>query len=418
MRPLHLMVLSAWITSPCLAQDLTPKATPAASTVVIRGATIHTVSGPILLDATLWFEDGIIRGLARSTDGVPELEGAESIDGANLHVYPGLVTANTTVGLVEYSQVRQSVDSAELGDLNPEVLAAVAVNPDSTAIPVARTNGILTMGVFPQRGIVPGRISVMNLDGWTNEDMTVRADAGLSIRWSTGDEARQSLDKLIVDARAWHRAREAQPDLTVDLRLQAMGSVLRGDAKVFLAAQSVAEIEQAVVWATDHGLRPVIVGGRDARLCLPLLEKHRVPVMVLGTHRLPRRRDAPIDDPFTLPLALHEAGVPWCLASGDSFYNERNLPYHAATAAAYGLPPAEAIRAITLYPARVLGVEKRLGSLDVGKDATLIVTDGSPLELTTKVVHAFVRGGRVDLSNKQTELEAKYRERYRQLTDK
>jgi len=408
------LVLAA-SAAPLFGQDLMPKGAPQARPVVIEHATLHTVAGPILLDATLWFEDGVLKGVLRQGDALPKLDDPERIDGTGKHIYPGLITANTTMGLQEMSQVRQSVDTRELGSVKPEVRAAVAVNPDSTVLPVNRTGGILSMGVFPQGGLIPGRVSVMNLDGWTWEDMTVLGDAGLAVSWPFQEDGVVELTGIFDSARAWNAAFRADPKTPTDIRWQAMAPVLDKTRPVFLQADTVDAIEHGVAWAQEQNLQLVIVGGRDARLCLDTLARHRVPVMVLGTHRLPSRRDSPVDEPFTLPLALHDAGVPWCLASGDSFYNERNLPYHAATAAAYGLPEAEALRAITLYAARILGVGDRLGSLEVGKDATILVTDGNPLELNTTVEMAFVRGRRVDLRNKQTVLAEKYRERYRQM---
>jgi len=399
---------------PVLAQDLTPKAAPQSRPVVLRGATIHTVSGPVLLGGTLVFENGVIQGIHDRTVDVAIPDDAEVVDARGKHVYPGLIVTSTTMGLEEISQVPQSVDTREVGDLNPEVRAAVAVNPDSTVIPVNRTGGILTMGVFPQGGIVPGRVSVMSLDGWTWEDMTIEGDAGLAVNWPWNEDDIEPLDRMIEEARAWHDARRADPDIPMDIQKAALGKVLRREAPVFVEANGIDAIEQAASWAQRHELRLVIVGGRDAHLCTELLQRQSIAVVIGGTHNLPKRRDSAYDEAFRLPALLEEAGVTWCLTSGGSFYNERNLPFHAATAATFGLDRETALRAITLTPARILGVADRVGSLETGLDATLLVTDGSPLDLTTTIEMAFIQGRRVDLRNKQTELARKYREKYRQ----
>lgn len=423
------------------AQDLGQKAPKQTAPIVLQNAVLHTVTGGIVLGGTLWFHDGQIRGVLAADQKLELPPGSkpEVIDLQGKHVFPGMIAVNTQLGLTEIISVRQTVDTDEVGEMSPEAKALVAVNPDSTAIPVARSNGILAAGVFPVGGLIPGRVSVIQLDGWTNDDLKVRDDAGPVVAWPggggggfsrrfgrTGDDgessgndaakkSRQRIDDAFTAARAWLDAFTADPTIGVDLRHQALVPALRGEAPVFLLADDVEQIESAVGWAVARKLRPVVVGGRDAALCSPLLKDHKVPVVVTGVHRLPRRDDSAYDEPFTLPKRLVDAGLTICLATGQDFSFDRNLPYHAATAATFGLGRDAAFAAITIEAAKVLGVDDRLGSLTVGKDATLFVADGHPFDLPTKIEMAFVRGRRVDLSNKQTVLEAKYRERLRQL---
>lgn len=425
-------------TAPC-AQDLLAKAPPQTRPVLLQNAVLHTVTGGIVLGGSLWFENGVIRQVLPS-DTAPKLPaGSEPLvlDLAGKHVYPGLVSACTTLGLVEIGAVRQTNDTDEVGDISPEATAAVALNPDSTAIPVARSNGVLTAATFPSGGLLPGRASVIRLDGWTNADMTVRADAGPVVTWpgsaprrgrrgasrsDDGDnatnKARQRIDDAFVAARAWLDARTADPSVALDVRHEALVDALRGEVPVFLLADEQEQIESAVRWATSRQLRAVIVGGRDAEQCATLLRERRVPVIVNGVHRLPRRDDSAYDEAFTLPARLAAREVSFCIATGSEFSNDRNLPYHAATAAAFGLDRQRALRAITQDAADILGVGDRLGSLTAGKQATLFVSDGDPFELTTRIELAFVQGRQVDLRNKQTELAKKYRERYRQLQER
>ena len=214
------------------------------------------------------------------------------------------------------------------------------------------------------------------------------------------------------------RTMTAQCDPTDDTAPQLLSRLrpaIEGRTPVMLDANEMEQIQAAVSWAVDRGLRPVLVGGRDADKVASLLIEHDVPVVVEGTHSLPGRRDAAYDERFTLPARLHEAGLTVCIANGGGSSSERNLPYQAATAVAYGLPHEIGIRAITLTPAEVLGVADQYGSIQSGKSATLIVTDGDPLEITTQVHEAFIDGRRVNLTNKQRELRDKYREKYRQL---
>ncbi len=428
------------------AQDLTPRMPPQTQPVVIVNATIHPVSSPAIEKGALLFENGRITRVG-AVD-VPA-SGWTVIDAGGAHVYPGLIGAMTQLGLSEISSVRAMRDFDEIGDVSPEVRAAVAVNPDSTLIPVTRSNGILTAGVFPTGGTIPGRASVIQLDGWTYEDMTVEADAGLIVNWPAMRPARSRfsdrsdeeqlreigeaiarIENTFRAAAAYLRARRADPNIPTDLRLEAMSAVLppagapesrpAGESRpsarrpVFVFAEDYDQISAAVSFGARHGLRVVLVGGRDAPLHADLLVAHGVSVIVNGTFQVPRRADSPYDDAYTLPARLEGAGIRWCLASGDDTAHERNLPYGAAIAVAHGLSRDAALRGITLSAAEILGVADRVGSLDVGKAATLMITDGDPLEITTRVRRAFIAGREVDLSNKQTRLSEKYRAKYRE----
>jgi imidazolonepropionase-like amidohydrolase len=442
------------------AQDLIAKAAPQSRPVVIRNAVLHTLDRGTILGGTIWFQDGAIRGV-HAADEKPALPAGQEpivIDGTGKHVFPGLIAACTQLGLQELGMVRQTVDLSEIGDIAPEALALVAVNPDSTALPVTRSNGVLVAGVFPSGGLGPGRASVIQLDGWTNKDLAVLADAGVVVDWPAlpadgpqrgmrgrrpgpptpgqpapgqppgqpigppaHDDAvaavkkqRAQIDEAFAKASAWFAQKQVELTLAPDLRAQSLVPATRGEVPVFLLADELEEIESAVAWALGRKLRAVIVGGRDALLCERLKEQ-KVPVIVTGTLKLPHREDAPYDEAFTLPARLAAAGIPFCIASGEPFYNERNLAWHAACAAAHGLDREQALAAITKDAAAILGVGNRLGTLTAGKDATLFVADGSPLDVPTHIEHAFIRGREIDLRNKQTELAKKYREKYRQV---
>lgn len=421
------------------AQDLTTKAAPQTRPVLISGATVHTVSNGVVENGAVLFDDGVIQtvmdaaALSDWRRANPNAD-IEEFDARGRHVYPGLIGAASSMGLVEIGSLPDTIDRSETGTFTPEVQANTAVNPDSTHIPVARSNGVLLVGVWPGGGTISGRGSVMRMEGWTWEDMTVRADAGLFISWPNmrtvdspfvrmseeqqkqrTDAIIEAIDDLFDEAEAYFAAREADSSVEIDVRLEGLRSAIEGRTPVILDANEMEQIQAAVSWAVERDLRPIVYGGRDAEMVAPLLREHDVPVIVQGTHGLPGRRDAFYDEVFTLPARLHEAGLTVCIANPGGSSSERNLPYQAATAVAHGLPHDVGIRAITLTAAEVLGVDDRYGSLQSGKSATLIITDGDPLEITTHVHEAFIDGRRVNLSNKQRELRDKYREKYRQL---
>lgn len=432
--------------TPTRAQDLGLKAPPQRQPILLVNAHLHLMYEKPIPHGWMIFDHGIIQGVGLGPPPVP-FPGAQVIDVGGRHVYPGLIASSTQLGLAEIAAVRATNDFREVGQVTPEVRAAVAINPDSTLIPVTRSNGILTAAVFPEGGRIAGRVSVVRLEGWTWEEMTILDDAGLAVQWPVmrtivapwmerseqeqGDDVRRALDEIndaFRTARAYLSARAADPALPIDLRWESMRSVFppapgsdatplpraRLQRPVFVAAQDVDQISAAVALGAEHGLRIVIVGGRDAPLVADLLLRHNVPVIITGTHTFPRRADSPYDDAFTLPARLHAAGVKFAIASADRTAHERNLPYNAATAVAFGLDHEAAIKSLTLWAAEILGVDHVVGSLQPGREATFIITDGSPLEITTKIERAFIAGREIDLSNKQTHLAAKYRERYRQ----
>lgn len=419
----------ALTSAPLFAQDLISKAAPQDHPILLRGATLHTVSGEVHGGGDLLFVDGKIQSVSPGKIKA-ELDGLEVIDAAGKHVMPGFVLATSTLGLVEVESVDMTIDTTEAGTVKPEVYAAVAVNPDSWWLPVARRNGVLVAGVFPQGGLVPGRASVMELDGWTWEDMAIERDGGLSINWPSASSSRfrrfgggsdnseeriANLDRLFDAAAAYAAAKAKDEAIATDLRFESMQSVLKGERHVYLSVTTEEQADAAITWAVGKGLRPAIVGGRDALRFASLLKRHDVPVAITGTHRLPHRRDLSHRTTYQLPAQLEKAGVRWCLTmrARDSA-NARNLVYEAAAAVAHGLSPEAALRSITLGPAEFLGIADRVGSLDAGKHATMILTDGHPFELTSKIERAWIQGREILLEDKQTALYGKYREKYRQ----
>lgn len=411
------------------ATDIIPGA-PQEHPVAIVGATLFPVSSPPIENGTILFDEGRITAVGTDVD-VPE--SAERIDAAGKRVYPALFDAHTQLGLVEINAVRATVDTSETGQINPNVPAWKAVNPDSEAIPVTRANGVLLALVAPSGGLLAGQSAVLQLDGWTWEDLTLDAPTAMHLNWPRmrpgrgfrgnqppaaqrreRDATLRRLEDLLTEAKAYHKARsaEGQPQ-AYDARLDALGPVLSGELPVMVRADDLEQIQSAVAFAARHNLRLILLGGYDAEDAARLLKEHDVPVVVGGVYRLPERRSDDYDAAYTLPERLREAGVTFCIAGESRFAasNVRNLPYHAATAAAFGLPKEEALRAITLSPAEILRVADRVGSLEAGKDATLFIADGDILETATHVEVAFVQGRQIDLDSRHKRLYRKYRER-------
>jgi imidazolonepropionase-like amidohydrolase len=431
-RPLAAPVAALLLASTAAGQSRQVPAPPQQRPVIIHGATVHPVSGPALTDGYIIFDKGVITHVGRGA--VPQVAEATRVDGAGLHVYPGLIAAATQLGLAETGSLPVTIDYNELGRFKPEVRACVAVNPDSELIPVTRSNGILTGLVLPQSGLVSGRASAIRLDGWTWESMTIEPDSGLVVNWprteavterwaqrSEDDQRREmrsdldEIERFFDDAAAYIAARDHDETVRTDQRYEALRPFLSGRKPVFVSAASIGQIESAVAWAVRRNLKIVIVGGAQADAVAPLLRKHDIPVIISGTHSLPRRRHAAYDESYTLPARLHEAGVRFCIASGAETPHERHLNHNAATAAAYGLPKEEALRAVTLSAAQIIGLGATHGALEPGRAATLIITTGDPLEITTDTLAAYIDGRRIDLGDRQKALYAKYREKYRQL---
>jgi imidazolonepropionase-like amidohydrolase len=404
--------------------------------IALIGGTIHPVVGADIPNGTILFENGKIIGIG-TTVSLPAH--AEQIDVAGKHVYPGLINANSTLGLTEISAVRGTNDYVEIGRINPNVRSEIAVNPESELIPTARANGVVIANVMPEGGLISGRSSAIMLDGWTQEDVVLKAPIGLVVNWprmtisrspwirQSDEDQKKERDKQLKelrdafdDARAYMVAKKAEtakeiPYHATDMRWESMIPVLERKIPVFVNANEVQQIEAAVQWAKEENVRIVIVSGRDSWRVADLLKANDVSVIVGPTLDEPSRRWEAYDAAFTVPSKLYAAGVQFAISGEGDAMGERNTPYHAAMAAAYGLPKEEALKGVTIYAARILGIEARAGSIEVGKDASIIVTSGDPLEIETNVQIEFIQGKKIDLRSRHTILYDKYREKYKQL---
>lgn len=421
-----LVVNTAWASAeiPAPAQ---------AHAVVVRGATIHPVSGPDIANGTIVFDHGRITAIG--ADAAPPA-GAEVIDATGKHVYPGLISANTALGLIEIGAVRSTVDVEETGKINPNARAATSLNPDSELIPVTRSNGILTVLSVPEGGLVSGQSAVVRMDGWTPDEMTIFSPAALQVRWpemrinrdphasKTPEDQQKEIDKatkairdcFAIGRSYWQAKKSATPAFKMDERWEAMLPIFDGKLPVFVHANSAAQIDAALNFAKETQLKITLVGGHDAWRMTQQLKETDTAVILSYPTALPPRRDDPYDSQFSNAAQLQQAGVRFCIARAgreSESAHERNMPFEASMSASFGLPKDEALKAVTLYPAQLLGVADQLGSLEVGKAATLMVTNGDPLDFPTNIETAFIDGRQIDLRNRQTQLRDKYLEKYR-----
>lgn len=413
-------------------------ASGSAETVALAGGTIHPITSAPVEDGVLLVEDGTIVAVGpRAEIEIPE--GARVVDLTGKHLYPTFIHPSTVLGLTEVSSVEATVDTDESGAFNPELRVESSFNADSMLLPPAMGGGVLFAHVVPDGGILTGTSALMRLDGWNWQDMTVKAPVGLHLkipalpdrdeedpakkRQEERERKRQmkELEALFGEAEAYGRALEAAAKGLAaapleDRRLAALLPVLAGEMPLFLHAEEKALILEGLDLVQELGIEGVVlVAGPDAAEVTERLLEEKVAVILTGVLQLPTRSWRPYDEPFTAAARLHGAGVPFALGdSGSGFEasNARNLPFHAAMAAAHGLPREVALAAITLRPAQLLGVDDRLGSLETGKEASFVVTDGDPLEITTRIEGVWSLGEPLDLSrDRQRRLYERYRHR-------
>jgi imidazolonepropionase-like amidohydrolase len=402
---------------------------------LISDATIHPVSGPALI-GDVYIEDGKISQVVGKGRHFPVGNDTVAIKAAGLHLYPGMIDAATVLGLTEVGSARESHDFAEGGDFQPDLRASTAINPDSELIPVTRSNGVTTVVTRPTGSIIAGQSALINLSGWVPREMTLVDPLALHVEFPaamatfTGDptlpmigraiarkqrdEKIRRLKELFQQAVVYDDARKQSSNRPVNPRLEALVPYARGQKPVVIQASRKPEIEAALKLADELKLKIVLSGGIEAWKVADELKNRNVPVIVGPIMTLPQEQYDPFDAPFACPAKLHAVGVRFCIRSAGTA-NTRNLPYEAAMAASYGLPPEEALKAVTLYPAQILGVADRLGSIADGKQANLVLANGDILQASTQVVAVFIDGRPLPPTSKHTRLYERYRERLHEV---
>jgi imidazolonepropionase-like amidohydrolase len=415
-----------------MAQVPSP-APPQKESVIIMNGTAHLGNGLVIENSVIAFENGKLTVVADAkTIKLDMSRFSKKIDAYGKHIYPGFIAPNTTLGLTEVGAVRATHDYNDVGENLPNVRSLIAFNTESKIIPTVRSNGVLLTQATPRGGIISGSSSVFYLDGWNWEDAVLKEDDGIHINWphtfnhsgwwaepggvKKNEKAQKQTDEiktLFKNAKAYS---EEKNHSEKNLRFEAMRGLFNGTRNLYIHADFVKDIESAVLFAKDAGVKKtVIVGGYDSWMITDMLRENNISVILRRVHDLPMRAEDDIDMPFKLPYLLHKAGVLYCLNNeGDmEAMNTRNLPFYAGTASTYGLTKEEALMAITSNTAKILGIDGSVGSLETGKDASLVISTGDALDMKTNNVEtAFIEGREIDLNNHQKELYLKYQEKY------
>ena len=433
-RPVAL-VLAASLAIPAWTQTATT------TSYAIKGGKVFTLAGPAIENGTVLIRDGKIVAVGA---GIAIPADAQVIDATGLEVYPGMFDPVTQIGLNEVSAVSATVDVSELGDYNPELVAATAVNPASAHIPITRANGITEVIAAPgtsgfdlqSGGLIEGQASAFNLAGWTMDEMQINRSVAMVVNWPSiqtrtfdfatfsikeksyadvkkeYDKSVNTLGDWMDRARHYAQAKEkGSPALFErDLRLEALVPVVQGKLPVLVIADEARDIRNAVDFCTKQKLRMILGSGAEAWKVKDLLKEKKIPVVLAPTNRLPEQEDTPYDKPYTEPSELFAAGIPIAFSSFGTAFSRR-LPQYAGTAVAYGLPHDEALKAVMLNAAQIFGLADQLGTLETGRIANIIVTSGDPLELQTQVRYLFIKGQLTSTDNKHRELYEQYRKR-------
>jgi imidazolonepropionase-like amidohydrolase len=399
---------------------------------IITNATIHIGNGQVIDKGSIEIKNGKIQ---RVVPGSMTVADADVIDATGKHVYPGLILPSSDLGLKEIgSGVRGSNDVSELGDLNPSLRSIVAYNTDSKIINTLKANGILLASVTPEGGTISGSSSVVQLDAWNYEDAGYKLDNGIHLtmpsfqnraggrRGGFGaatppvNQEKIALEKIdeiktfLRQAKAYYgEATHAQ----TNLKLEAVKGLFDGKQKLFVHANQVKQMLVALDFVKEFGFKMVIVGGADSYMIADLLQQNNVAVILDQEHSLPLTEDDDVDQPYKTPFMLQKAGVLFALNDTDAQTRYRNLPFNAGTAVANGLTKEQALQAITLNAAKILGIDEMTGSLEAGKDANIIISQGDILDMRTSIVDAaFIQGRQVSLDNKQKQLYERYKFKY------
>lgn len=416
----------------CLGLMVQAQQTPAANQAVsllIQGATLHIGDGTVIENGMIGIADGKILEVGKT--GAQQNTYDKTVDVNGQHVYPGFIAANSTVGMVEIDAIRPTNDLNEIGTFLPNIRTIIAYNAESKVVESLRPNGILTAQIVPTRGRIAGSSSIVQLDAWNWEDAGIKIDEGMHIYWPRtyrrGNRTKGE-DPLVYDQKNYSK-RTAELDQylaeakTYDANAKkehlphaALTGALNGSQRVYLHAKEKRQILDGITMLKKHGIKNIVlVGGDDAHLITAFLKKHDIPVIVSRPHRLPSTEDEDVKLPFKMAKILLDAGLTITIDVSGRMerMNTRNLPFYAGTFAAYGVEKEKAVQMITLDAAKILGVDNQLGSLTVGKDATLFVANGDALDMrTNQLSHAFIQGRALSLETHQTELWKRYMEKF------
>jgi imidazolonepropionase-like amidohydrolase len=437
MKKIFLSIISFGILATAFAQETVYPAPKQTGSTVIMNATVHVGNGQVLNNASIVITNGKIAAVGANV-AIPA--GAVQVNAQGKHVYPGLILPISNLGLVDVGSVRATSDVQEIGDMNPNVRSIVAYNSDSKVINTLRSNGILLANIVPQGTFMAGQSSVVQLDAWNWEDATYKTDAGLHLYMpallarprfggfggggggnasqAASDPVKEGLDKLdafksfLQEAKAYNSLTSHEQ---TNLKFSAVKGLFDKSKKLYVHANTVKQMLVALDFVREFGIDIVIVGGSDSWQIADLLKQNNVPVILSQPHSLPTMPDDDVDQPYKTAALLQKAGVLFSISDDDGQTRGRNLAFNAGTASTYGLTKEQALQAITLNAAKILGVADKTGSIEVGKDANIIISEGDILDMrTSQVTDAFIQGRKIDLTDKHKQLNDRYRHKYGQ----
>lgn len=411
------------------AQETVYPAGSQKGTIIITNATLHIGNGKVLHNASIEFNNGKITKVGTSITPAP---GAKMINAQGKQVYPGLILTTSNLGLVEVPSVRATNDATEIGELNPSIRSIVAYNTDSKVTNTLRSNGILLANIVPQGKLVSGSSSVVQLDAWNWEDAAYKMDGGIHLfmpnllprpqpvtlitSQPSPDPVKEGLESIDLVKNFLREAKaylKEEKHAETNLKFEAVKGLFYKTQKLFIHANTVKQILFALDIAKEMGINMVLVGGSDSWQVADLLKQNNVAVILNRMHSLPTLEDDDVDQPYKTPALLQKAGVLFSINDEDEQTRGRNLSFNAGTAIAYGLTKEEALQAITLNAAKILNIADRTGSLEVGKDANIVICEGDILDMRSSIItEAFIQGRQINLTNKQTQLYERYKYKY------
>ncbi len=423
-----ILIVALVVVSATFGQTMVKPAKSQSNPILLSGATVHIGNGTVIENAKVAFDQGKITFIGKVGDSFDD-SNHQTIDVSGKHIYPGFILPATDLGLTEVSSVKATIDNRETGLMNPHIRSIIAYNTDSELIPTMRFNGILSAQIRPTGGLISGTSSIVQLDAWNWEDALYQENDGIFLNWPSREARRfdfatftfktepnknykirlGQLTDLFNEAMAYNQSAKEE----INLKLEAITSLFDGAKQLFINVNRAKDIIESIKFAKELGVeKVVIVGGSEAYLVKDFLLDNKIPIILGNIHRLPSRSDDDFDLPYRMPSILHESGLLVGLSYRGT-HNSRNLPFFAGTAAAYGLDKEQALQLITLNTAKILGIDATLGSLEIGKDATLFVSEGDALDMRSNhLTHAFIAGRSIQLPATQQALFEKYKEKY------
>ena len=438
MKKIFFSIMLSGLFLSAVSQETVLPTPPQKGTMFIKNATIHVGNGTVINNGVIQIKDGKIEKVG-SDISIPA--DAKTIDVKGKHVYPGIILPVSNLGLVEISAVRATADAREIGDMNPNVRSIVAYNTDSKVINTLRSQGVLMANIVPQGSFLAGSSSVVQLDAWNYQDAAVKTDAGMHLympslmprpdfsrfggggggrfgpqQGNTTDPVKEGLNKIeelksfLIQAKAYFSEGTHKE---TNLKFEAVKGLFDKSQKFYVHGNTVRQMLIAIDFVKQFNFDVVIVGGSDSWQIADLLKQHNVSVVLSQMHSLPTAQDDDVDQPYKSAAALQKAGVVFSISDDDPQTRGKNILFNAGTAAAYGLSKEEALQAITLNAAKIMGVADKAGSIEAGKDANIVISEGDLLDMrTSKVTAALIQGREIDLTDKHKLLNDRFNKKY------